>query len=89
MKHIGRGTAVTDIKINKERLEEVNNFKYLGSIKSNDGSFTKVVKTWIGMPKRKMTSLTNIWKDKNIPLKLKVNILKSLIWPVAIYGCEA
>ena len=36
-----------------------------------------------------MTSLTNIWKDKNIPLKLKVNILKSLIWPVAIYGCEA
>ena len=39
--------------------------------------------------KRKMTTLNNIWKDKNIPIQLKLNILKSLIWPVAIYGSEA
>ena len=87
--HIGGETTETEIKIDNVQLEQVKDFKYLGSIKSNDGSCTKDVKTRIGMAKRKMTTLNNIWKDKNIPIQLKLNILKSLIWPVAIYGSEA
>lgn len=87
--HIGPERPNTEIKIDNVQLEQVKDFKYLGSIKAKDGSCTKDVKTRISMAKRKMTNLNNIWKDKNIPNKLKINIMKSLIWPVAIYGCEA
>ena len=41
------------------------------------------------MAKQKMTQLNNIWKDRGIPNFLKINLLKCLIWPVVIYGCEA
>ena len=41
------------------------------------------------MAKKKMVDLNNIWKDRGIPTVLKVQLLKSLIWPVMMYGCEA
>ena len=41
------------------------------------------------MAKGKMVDLNNIWKDRGIPTKLKITLLKSLIWPVMMYGCEA
>ena len=41
------------------------------------------------MAKNKMVQLNNIWKDRSIPTDLKMNILKSLIWPVMLYGSEA
>ena len=41
------------------------------------------------MAKRKMIQLNNIWKDRGIPTALKVQVLKCLIWPVILYGCEA
>ena len=41
------------------------------------------------MGKAKMTELNNIWKDRNIPLQLKIRLLRCLIWPVVMYGCEA
>ena len=36
-----------------------------------------------------MLQLNNIWKDRGIPVTLKVKLLKCLIWPVMIYGSEA
>ena len=41
------------------------------------------------MAKNKMIQLNNIWKDHCIPLKLKQKLLKCLVWPVMIYGCES
>ena len=41
------------------------------------------------MAKQKMIQLNNIWKDRGIPIFLKIDILKCLIWPVVTYGCEA
>ena len=43
----------------------------------------------IGQAKQKMLQLSNIWKDKSIQIQLKLKILKCLIWPVMIYGCES
>ena len=39
--------------------------------------------------KQKSIQLSNIWKDRGIPKAFKMAILKCLVWPVAIYGCEA
>ena len=62
--------------------------KYLGSIKQDDGSCSKDVKTRIAMAKKKMVDLNSVWKDRGIPTALKVKLLKCLIWPVMLYGSE-
>ena len=77
------------IKVKNTVLEKVSDFKYLGSIKSADGTCSKDIKARVAMGKAKMTELNNIWKDRNIPLQLKIRLLKCLIWPVVMYGCEA
>ena len=78
-----------EIKVKGSTLGKVPDFKYLGSIKSADGTCTKDIKARIAMGKSKMTELNNIWKDQSIPYQLKVKLLKCLIWPVVMYGCEA
>ena len=78
-----------EIKVKGTALGKVPDFKYLGSIKSADGTCIKDIKARIAMGKSKMTELNNIWKDRSIPLQLKIKLLKCLIWPVVMYGCEA
>ena len=87
--HINSKDTHEPIIVNGDTLEYVLNMKYLGSVKECDGSCSMDVKTRIAMAKRKMVDLNNIWKDRGIPTKLKVQLLKSLIWPVMMYGCEA
>merc|ERR1711860_448944 len=41
------------------------------------------------MAKKKMIDLNNIWKDRGIPIFLKIKLLKTLIWPVMLYGSES
>ena len=77
------------IRIIGTNLENVTDFKYLGSIKASDGTCTKDIKCRIDMAKQKMIQLNNIWKDKGVPRELKIRILKCLIWPVVLYGSEA
>ena len=79
----------TIIEVNGVVLEKVEHFKYLGSIKSSDGTCLKDVKTRIAMAKQKMVQLNNLWKDRSVPNSLKITILKCLVWPVVMYGCEA
>ena len=67
----------------------MTDFKYLGSIKASDGTYTKYVKCRIGIAKQKMVQLNNIWNDKGVHRELKIRILKCLIWPVVLYGSEA
>ena len=74
------------IRINGTDLENVTDFKCLGSIKASDGTCTKDIKCRIGMAKQKMVQLNNIWKDKGVPRELKIRILKCLIWPVLYVG---
>ena len=78
-----------DIKVDNSNLEYVQSFKYLGSVKENNGSCSKDVRTRIGMAKQKSLQLNNIWEDRGIARALKMAILKCLVWPVVLYGCEA
>ena len=87
--HINGKEVPPDIQVNDTNLEYVENFKYLGSVKTNDGTCLQDIRTRIAMTKQKMVQLNNIWKDRGIPVKLKLKILRCLIWPVLLYGCEA
>ncbi|GFS09341.1 reverse transcriptase-like [Elysia marginata] len=82
-------SSLYDVKVDQTVLENVEDFKYLGSVKTIDGSCSKDIKMRIGMAKKKMIELNNVWKDHNIPIELKLKLLKCLIWPIMMYGCEA
>ena len=69
-------------------MEIVEDFRYLGSVKAANGTCSKDISTRIGMAKQRMVQLLNVWKDRSIPIQLKVKILECLVWPVMLYGCE-
>ncbi|GFR61141.1 endonuclease-reverse transcriptase [Elysia marginata] len=69
-------SSLYDVKIDQTVLENVEDFKYLGSVKTIDGSCSKDIKMRIGMAKKKMIELNNVWKDHNIPIELKLKLLK-------------
>ena len=87
--HINTMENQSNIRVDGTNLENVDHFKYLGSIKSSDGTCTDDINVRIGMAKQRMVQLNNIWKDRSIPTSLKLKILRCLVWSVMLYGCEA
>ena len=77
-----------EIKIKGQRLEEVENFKYLGAIISNEGSkpeiLSRIAKTTAALSRLKI-----IWRDKNISLASKVKLMRTLILSAFLYACES
>ncbi|KAJ8724798.1 hypothetical protein PYW07_015756 [Mythimna separata] len=69
-------------------LETVDNFVYLGSIISNDGSCEKEVRRRIGMAKSAMAQLDKVWKDRNISVKTKTKLVRTLVFSIFSYGAE-
>ncbi|VEN37907.1 unnamed protein product [Callosobruchus maculatus] len=70
-------------------LERVNNFVYLGSTISNMGGCVEEVKRRIAMAKSAMLRLTKIWKSSYITRKTKMNLIRTLVFPVFSYGSES
>jgi len=71
-----------------ESLEQVHDFKFLGSYKSADGDCTKEIKRRIALARQKAVVLASIWKDRNIKTATKVKVMKSMVWAVFQYGVE-
>ena len=85
--HIGE-TDSEDLFIDDDKIERVDHFKYLGSIKTNSGDCTTDINSGLGMAKKRMTKLYTIWKDKSITRQLKIKLVKCLTWAVMTYGTE-
>jgi len=68
-------------------LEQVHDFKFLGSYKSADGDCTKEIRRRIALARQKAVVLASIWKDRNIKTATKVE-KKSVMWAVFQYGVE-
>ena len=77
-----------EIKINGQRLEEVENFKYLGAIISNEGSKPEILSR-IALTTAALSRLKIIWRDKNISLGSKVKLMRSLILSTFLYAYES
>ena len=77
-----------EIKIKGQRLEEVENFKYLGAIISNEGSKSEILSR-IALTTAALSRLKIIWKDKNISLASKVKLMWMLILSTFLYACES
>ena len=77
-----------EIKIKDQRLEEVENFKYLGAIISNEGSKPEILSR-IAQKTATLSRLKIIWRDKNIALASKVKLMRTLILSTFLYACES
>ncbi|KAG1659260.1 Anaphase-promoting complex subunit 2 [Nymphon striatum] len=78
---------VINITLKGRKLEQVRQYKYLGSILDDEGKCTKDVKARIAMAKQAFMKRKELL-IKNISLYLKKRLVKSLIWSVALYGSE-
>ena len=76
-----------EIKASDQRLQTVTNFKYLGAIISDAGSKAEMLSR-IAQCTTTMTRLKQIWNDKNITLRSKVRLMRTLIISILLYACE-
>ncbi|KAG1650938.1 hypothetical protein GQR58_027616 [Nymphon striatum] len=73
---------------NGEELEQVNAFTFLGSYITEDGTSTKEILARIGTATSALARLDTIWKEKQLPLKPKIKLLRAVVISTALYGCE-
>lgn len=67
----------------------VDSFVYLGSTISNKGGSEIEIRRRIGMAKSAMSQLDKIWKDRNVLKKTKIYIIRTLVFPIFLYGAES
>ena len=71
---------------NRRRKGGRTDFLFLGSV---DGDCSHEIRRWLLLGRKAMTNLDSILKSKNIILPTKVRIVKAMVFPVVIYGCES
>ena len=69
--------------------ETVSDFIFLGSKIATDGDFSHEIKRRLLLGRKFMTHLDSIFKSRDITLPTKVRLVKVMIFPVVIYGCES
>ena len=80
---------ITSWQIDGETIETVTNF-ILGSPKiTTDGDFSHEIKRHLLLGRKVMTNLDSILKNRDISLLTKVRLVKAMVFPVVMYGCES
>ncbi|KAK2178941.1 hypothetical protein NP493_522g01034 [Ridgeia piscesae] len=77
----------TDIRINGEKLDCVNSFKYLGPIIADEGSKPEIIAR-IAQTTAALTQLKTIWNDRKIALSSKIGLMRSLVMSIFLCTCE-
>ena len=79
---------ITSWQIDGETLEIVTDFIFLGSKITADGDCSHKIKRHFLSGRKAMTNLDSILKNRDITLPTKVCLVKALVFPVVMYGCE-
>ena len=80
---------ITSWKIDGETMETVTDFIFLGSKITADGDCSHEIKRHLLLGRKAMTSTDSILKNRDITLPTKVRLLKAMVIPVVMYGCES
>ena len=70
------------------KMETVADFTFLGSKVTVDGDCCHEMKTCLLLGRKAMTNLDSIFKSRDITLPTKVHLVKAMVFPVVMYGCE-
>ena len=79
---------ITSCQINGQTLERVSNFIFLGSKITADGDCSQEIKRHLLLGRKVMANLDSIFKSRDITLPTKVRLVKAMVFPVVMYGCE-
>ena len=80
---------ITSWEINGETVETVSDFILGGSKITADGDCSHEIKRCLLLGRKVMTNLDSILKSRDITLPTKVHLVKAMVFPVAMYGCES
>ena len=78
----------TSCEIDGETVETVSDFIFGGSKITADGDCSHEIKRRVLLGNKVMTNLDSIFKSRDITLPTKVNLVKAMVFPVVMYGCE-
>ena len=80
---------ITSWQIDGETVETVSDFIFWGSNITADGDCSHDIKRCLLLGRKVMTNLDSIFKSRNITLPTKVRLVKAMVFPVVMYGCES
>ena len=80
---------ITSWQIDGEIMGTVTNFIFLSSKITADGDCSHEIKRWLLLGRKTMTNLDSILKSRDITLPTKVHLVKAMVFPVDVYGCES
>ena len=80
---------ITSWQIDGEKMETVTGFIFLGSKITADGDCSHEIKRCLLLGRKVTTNLDSILKNRDITLPTKVHLVKSMVFPVVMYGCES
>ena len=82
-------SPITPWQIDGETMEAVRDFISLGSKITMDGDCSHEIKRCLLLGRKAMTNLDSVLKSRDVTLSTKVHIVKALVYPVVMYGCES
>ena len=80
---------ITSWHINRETMEIVTDSLFLGCSITADGDCSHEIKRCLLLERKVMTNLDSIFKSRDIKDKTKVHLVKAMVFPVVMYGCES
>ena len=81
--------STTSWQIDGETVETVSDFIFLGSKITADGDFSHEIKRCLLLGRKVMINLDSILKSRDITLPTKVHLVKAMVFPAVMYGCES
>ena len=81
--------SITSWEIDRETVETVSDFIFGGSKTTADGDCSHEIKRCLLLGRKVMTNLDSIFKSRDITLLTKVRLVKVMVFPVVMYGCES
>jgi hypothetical protein len=82
-------SPITSWQIKGGKVEVVTDFLFLGSKITADGDCSHEIKRRLLLGRKVMTNLDSIFKSRDITLPTKVRLVKAMVFPVVMYGCES
>ena len=80
---------ITSWQLDEETMETVRDFIFLGTKITTDGDYRHEIKRSLLLGRKAMTNLDNILKHRDVTLPTKVHLVKAMVFPVVMYGCES
>ena len=82
-------SPITPWEIDGETVETVSEFTFLGSKITADGDCSHEIKRRLLLGRKVMTNLDSIFKSRDITLPTMVRLVKAMVFPVVMYGCDS